>query len=95
MKNLRSCTEKNAKRAALYREAAYRQETGDELGICLTVANITGEAWKSGPNTAPIHQFFKPRGNDGSAFWEFDRRGNDCRVVALCFLAAMAERGDL
>lgn len=93
--------------AAIYLRAAQMVETGHEVFTCRAVQEVTtgtGDGCISFPNIAtdayrrmfyPGEWQERPYANNPhwANGWGADK--NNCRILALCFAAAMAEAGDL
>lgn len=83
------------KRAAIYLKAAERIETFESCGCCDALINSQGSA-----EERIFSALFKPRGRHGMEYWMgpcvCDSDENvGFRVLAMCFMAAMAEAGDV
>ncbi|MCR4297539.1 MAG: hypothetical protein NUV75_02115 [Gallionella sp.] len=89
------------KDAVIYRRAAREMERDDdgELFSCIlirTLCNFHGKGL--GPTAQQYSDLFKPRLSvDSGKGWgeEWGNDARDCRILALCFAAAMAEANDL
>ena len=98
------CTDR-AKRAAVYREAAYRVEFGFHSFSCWAIEDVLvvplhGEETKEKdkhPLVRSYEKTFRPEAcgwtHNWGVYWNGDER-RDCRILALCFMAAMVEAGD-
>ena len=91
-------TEEAKKRAAIYRKAARRIERAAHgMFSCSTLNTITGD----GEAARRYAELFRPEDYNGECWghawangWDQWRERNACRIVALCFMAAMVEAGD-
>lgn len=93
-----------AKRAAMYREAANIVECGIDAHSCHAIYRATGlgvpDEWEKRLPCSDADEYdelFRPDdpgawGESWGICWGDER--HDCRVVALCFMAAMVEAGD-
>lgn len=98
MNSPRSCTKRNA---AIYREAAKMIEEKGTCGACWAIAlAYTGGVWdrkplneqESSPLCVAMKDIYAPEKRQ--AMW-LEELGNDGRILALGFMAAMAEAGDI
>ncbi len=85
-------------KAEIYRKAAKQVANGDDYQMCYAIDDAAGNNEEADSVFTPI---FSPRqgmGNSESWGREFSAdlpERKRCRVLALCFAAAMAEAGDL
>ena len=84
--------------AKVYRDAAVYIEKNGHVG-CYALQQVTdGLTYGGSPKLfAPYERFFKPRIQpfDGGWYGNLpEDEASNCRVLALCFLAAMVEAGD-
>lgn len=103
-KPLNASTERN-KRAAVYRKAAQLGELGERDGSCVWVAVAEGlDSPYASELSAKYSKVFNP-GSDFALYWGNEwadqpwscgpvEAARDCRVLALCFMAALVEAGD-
>lgn len=82
--------------AAIYRAAAKRISECDYGAFsCVTISQAGGDS-------EDYAKLFRPSEKEDSALWGMGwsediknwRQRNNCRIIALCFMAAMVEAGD-
>ena len=78
--------------AAVYREAARQIEEGIQIWTCNALECL-------GASPIPYAALFKPEdehfdGSWGTRWSDSYEERQDCRILALCFMAAMVEAGD-
>jgi hypothetical protein len=81
--------------ADLYRKAARgaeRARAGRRYGACIAIAQV-------GMNPSAFRDWFSPYADGGHGpagiWWNFYDDGQAARILALCFMAAMVEAGDV
>lgn len=87
--------------AAIYRRAAVRQAR-DKYCSCLAIVCVDKRSlrnWDGFTNAAEAYaEMFKPfKKTHSHCSWgnRWKEDAQECRILALCFAAAMAEAGDL
>ncbi len=104
MSKLPTTPERRSK-AAIYREAALLGEMGAKDGSCLWIASVDRGFWVG---NGLVERYAEIFGNGSDGYWgnlwadlhPWDHTSSggetarNCRVLALCFMAAMVEAGD-
>lgn len=83
------------KRSEIYREAARRIEQSDEVRACCRVLSEIQPHADSGVCHACVtHSAFEAyfgRNTQSGFWWPLNEANRDARVLALCFMSAIAE----
>lgn len=101
------CTEGTKRRASIYLRAAERIARGKNTYSCCAIGRQSDYEEPLSKHIGPYVAVFKPEraGTFWGSGWDIDEvdthdavprtaEGKACRILALCFMAAMVEAGD-